>query len=624
MQETSQHIRERMLKNAARVWGFQEKEPEGNFDPVLSILLSACSIELEKISGEIQSSRSRILQRLVQLLSPDAFTAALPAHAVACARSVEQAHQVKTDDQLYFTRRIAGNIEGAEQVSKDIFFSPTAPLPIKSSSIRFLATGNFLYKTDNNGSKELIGQSSPEAALPSSTLWLGIDQPGVSLQNSLFYFDFKSELQKTSFYHQLPKAKWYWSGEEEMSHLPGYGNNLIMHEGPDLENVLNREDDASDRGRKHINSYYQPRFINVTDEYNQSVQGDNSAMAEIIAETFTGREAAQLKKQPLRWICIDFPKTVSTKMLEEVVCIMNCFPVCNRRLHDITFRLQETVNIIPLYSEDIFLELEKVLNDDGEVLSERSFKSRNQENAGILLRNGGVGRFDERDASSMVDYLVQLLRDERAAFSALGSDFINNELQQLQQVLNKLEQRLFARQAVREQTPYLMVKNSQLKPWQNIFIRYWSTGGADANNIWPASPLRIYKGNGFESNQAVLVTPTIGGKNKLNASESVMAYKSALLSKDRLVTSEDIRVFCQYQLGERVKKIEVQNGTMVHPDQQKGFVKTIDVIIAIHKKFYEPMVENGDIAFWKENLKLLIEEKSAALFPYRIEIKQAV
>ncbi|MEP6747593.1 MAG: hypothetical protein ABJB86_07695 [Bacteroidota bacterium] len=624
MQETSQHIRERMLKNAARVWGYQEKEPEGNFDPVLSILLSACAIELEKISGEIQSSRSRVLERLVHLLSPDAFTAALPAHAVACARSVEPSHQINTDDQLYFTRKLAVSTDSGEQVSKDIFFSPTAPLPIKSASIKFIASGNSLYKADSNGSKELIGQSSPDEGLPASTLWLGIDQPGVSLQNSLFYFEFKSELDKISFYHQLPKAKWYWSGEHEMSHLPGYGNNLIIYEGPDLENVLNRDDDTSDRGRKHINSYYQPNFLNLTDEDNLSLVGDNSSLAGVITETFTGREAAQLQKQPLRWICLDFPKTVTTKMLEEVVCVMNCFPVYNRQLHDITFRLQEMVNIIPLYSEDIFLELEKVLNDDGDVLSERSFKSRNQDNAGILLRNGGVGRFDERDASSMVDYLVQLLRDERAAFSALGSDFINNELQQLQQILNKLEQRLSARQAVREQTPYLIVKNTKSKPWQNIFIRYWSTGGADGNNIWPASTLRLYKGSGFDGNQAILVTPTMGGKNKLNTSESVVAYKSALLSKDRLVTSEDIRVFCQFQLGDRVKKVAVQNGTMVHPDEQKGFVKTIDVNIDIHKKYYEPMVENGEVEFWKENLKLLIEEKSAALFPYRVEIKQAV
>ncbi len=35
------------------------------------------------------------------------------------------------------------------------------------------------------------------------------------------------------------------------------------------------------------------------------------------------------------------------------------------------------------------------------------------------------------------------------------------------------------------------------------------------------------------------------------------------------------------------------------------------------------MMENGELDFWKENLQLLIEEKSAALFPYRVMINQA-
>jgi len=156
MQESRQHIKDRMLKNAARAWGLSEKEPESNFDPLLSMLLSACSIELEKISGEIHSSRSRILQRLVQLLSPEAFTGALPAHAVATAKSVEHAQQVNTDDQFYFPKRMTAQTENADPVWKDIFFSPTAPLPLKNASIQFVATGTSLYKINNDVNKEIF------------------------------------------------------------------------------------------------------------------------------------------------------------------------------------------------------------------------------------------------------------------------------------------------------------------------------------------------------------------------------------------------------------------------------------------------------------------------------------
>jgi hypothetical protein len=35
------------------------------------------------------------------------------------------------------------------------------------------------------------------------------------------------------------------------------------------------------------------------------------------------------------------------------------------------------------------------------------------------------------------------------------------------------------------------------------------------------------------------------------------------------------------------------------------------------------MKENGEIAFWVENLKIMLEEKSVTLFPYRVFIEQA-
>src|SRR4029077_10281333 len=101
--------------------------------------------------------------------------------------------------------------------------------------------------------------------------------------------------------------------------------------------------------------------------------------------------------------------------------------------------------------------------------------------------------------------------------------------------------------------------------------------------------------------------------NKLGTTETVFAYKSALLSRDRLITPEDIKTFCHYQLGERVKKIDIQKGIMIHPDQQQGFIKTIDVMIGINRKAYDEMLEKGEIGFWTDNLKLLLEEKSVSL-----------
>jgi hypothetical protein len=624
MMESRHHIKTRMLKNAARVWGYAETEAENNFDPLVSMLLAACSIELEKISGEIQASRSRVLERLVQLLSPDALTGALPAHAVACARSIETTLQLPEETQLFTHRRMPVVTDQEEPVWKDVFFSPTASFQVNKAAIRFMATGNQLYRVHATAGKEVIAHADAGKELPASTLWLGIDEPRVSLHDSLFYFDFRNEADKQLFYHQLPNATW-WCNGQPLQHLAGYGERAISGEKLDIAGILNREDDVSGKIKKQVNALYKPFFIALYDAEGHTVKNEKQAVVpEAISSVFTGKTALAAQQQPLRWICVRFPETIQNRLLQDVVCMMNCFPVINRRLHDFNYRLQEVLNIIPLQTDDLFLDLEEVSDDENNVLNIRSFqKTGDGSDIALLMRNGGVGRFDERDGAAMVDYLLQLLRDESAAFSTLGNDFMNAEMKQLQQIMNKLEQRLFARQVNREETPYLVIRNTKKAAWRNLFIRYWSTTGTDGNNIKAGSSLQLYKGGGVEGNQAVLVTTTVGGRNKLGTAERVLAYKSALLSKDRLITAEDIKAFCHYQLGERVKNITIEKGIMVHPDQRKGFIKTLDVIIDINKKAFGDMEEKGELVFWTDNLKLMLEQKSPALLPYRIIIQQA-
>ncbi len=621
MQETKDHIKARLLRNAARAWGYSETEAEVNFDPLVSMLLSAFAAELEKVSVEIHSSRARILERMVQLLSPDSLTGALPAHAIASGTPIDSRMELKEDSQFYFSRRQQGQQEGESGEAKDIYFSPTSAFPLIKASVRYMATGNMLYQIRNSVGKEVMASAEADKELPGSTLWLGIDEPGVPLTNALFYFDLRHEANRQLFYHQLPKAVWYWN-DQPMGHVAGYGNRLISGEQIDLETTLNKDEDTSGKICKHVNAFYKPRFVTLLDKDELSAEKDNSMLTSIIEETFPDKAVQQLKKTPLRWICIDFPQTVGSRLLQDVVCVLNCFPVINRRLHEFTFRLQEILNIIPLQTEDTFLDLAEAGDDEGRLLNIRSFDSYSDDSFALLMRNGGVGRFDSRDAGAVVDYLIQLLRDESAAFATLGSDFINGEMKQLRQIINKLEQRLYSREQQREQSPYLVIRNNSKTPWQNIFVRHWSTCGAGGNNIKSGTVLRLYKGGGLQHNQVVLVTTSQGGRDRLNVTDRVMAYKSALLSRDRLITAEDIKAFCHYQMGQSIRRVEVGKGVQSYPDQQQGFTRTIDVHIEVERQAFSEMLERGEIAFWKENLKLLLEEKSAALTPYRVFIQE--
>ena len=89
--ESSEAIRTRMLKDIARQWGHPEDAADtaAGFDPLINLLAGAYAKEIEKIGYEIQSSRQRILSRLVDFLTPDVLTGPSPAHAIAQARPVK-------------------------------------------------------------------------------------------------------------------------------------------------------------------------------------------------------------------------------------------------------------------------------------------------------------------------------------------------------------------------------------------------------------------------------------------------------------------------------------------------------------------------------------------------------
>ena len=619
MQETREHIKSRMLKNVARLWGYSDVEAESSFDPLVSMLLGACATELEKISGDIHASRARVMERLVQLLSPDTLTGALPAHAVASALPIEATSDLAPDMQFY-TRLKQGLInDNQETQTRDVFFSPADHFHLNRASIKVMATGKSLIKINGNQRDFIFAD---HASLPGSTLWLGIDEPELSLDNTLYYFDYRSGADRELFYHHLPKTRWFYNGRQ-LSTLPGYRHGEGTDKELDVENLYAPEYKVFHKIKNHINAFYQPFFMTLYDEAGLTSETELAPAPQPIFDVFKGKEADGIREQTLRWIQIKFPESISNSLLQEISCTMNCFPVINRQLHEVNFRLQDHINVIPLRSEDHFLDIEAIVTEEDELLGLRRSEKDKQESYAMLMRNGGIGRFDERDAAAMIDHLLQLLRDESAAFSIMDNDFVNREVKNLQQVMNKLEQKLYSRQTQQGSSPYLVIRHNPKLPKTNLLIKYCSTHGQEANHIKSGTRLLPYNGASFISNNVFLISPTRGGRDRLSATEKILAYRSALLSKERLITPEDIKAFCYGQLGDRLQNVRILKGIKIQPDEKQGYCKTIDVHLELTEEAFRKMEQYGDLRFWEENLSLLLEEKSHTWMPYRIILRKA-
>jgi hypothetical protein len=620
MTSSRQYIQDRMMQSAARFWGLPETDTDASFDPIVALLMGACATELEKINGEIENSRSRVLERLVQLLSPEALTGVLPAHAIAYALPTEQVGQTVTEDQFYVSKRFAPQQEQEKGDWKDIYFSPAGNFLLHKAIVKYKAAGSKIIPADftNTHNQQII--AAHNKTLPENELWLGIEAKTLNIEGCRFYFDVVHQSQKKQFFNQLPKANWYADGQK-INHQAGYAVKKNAVNYFDIEAVLNRDVSVTEKWENHIYEFYSHHFVTLHDTDN-TIAGkyNKKQLPQNISNVFEEKELSKIEAGALYWICIEFPENISSTMLEEVVVRTNCFPVVNRHLHNINYRLKEFVNIIPLLSEETFLDIYNIADQQGKLLHLMNDSDTAENDFSILLRHGGVGRFDNREAAETVDKLLHLLREETAAFSILGNDFLQNEMTALQQTINKLDQQITNKQLLKGNTPYLVINNKLAGIRQTIYVKFWSSNGAAANLIKAATPLNVYSSSQFESGTAKLITTTQGGRDRLSDSEKVLAYKSALLNKQKLVTNEDIAAFCRLRLAFTGADVQIKKGCDVMPGQQHGLIRTLDVHIELHPKDINSLQEKGTIAFWQNDLRNAVTSHSNFFIPVRVFI----
>lgn len=621
--ENREQIKNRMIKTAARLWGYPEDETESSFDPLVNLLFAANALELEKVSNEIHASRARLLERMVQLLSPEVLSGPLPAHAILHARAVDNTARLRERDQFILSQRISSLYEGRDQGFRDLYFSPTAQFQLNSATVSYLATGHQLFRYRDMTSKEVIAHTLSGKELSPSTIWIGITGAPATLQLTQCYFDIKNEVNRDLFYQNLSLARWFY-GEDELTIRPGYNQDQISGEQLNIEQLLTLKSTASFRICEQVNALYKPRFVTLRDPFQAS--GKTIPFPDELNNTFDKKDLQVLQQEKVRWIKVLFPENIPNSILQDVIVHVNCFPVINRQLHDLSHRMQDIINIIPLYAQDTFFDLQEISDLEGRIYNTRNIRKEEKEKLSLIIRQGGIGRFDERDAATIIENIIQLLSDESAAFAVLGREFLASELKQLQQILFKLEQQLETKQLHRGQTPFLVVRQPERERDRvnHLLITWWSTPGEDGNHIKAGTALQVYKTSDLFHHQLILISPTMGGRDRLSASESITAYKSALLSRDRLISMEDIKVFCQLQMGSKAREVEVKKGVTLPQQIEQGFARTIDVFIRLNKKDYLEAQERNQLYYWKENLTLQLGQRSAGLTPFRVFIEQVM
>ena len=602
-------VKSRLTRQAAEFWGYGEGDLDA-FDPLVHLLLEACAVEFEKVGQELHNTQYRLVERLATLLNPDVVDTPHPAHAVAQARARETVVAVPNDAQFVFEPVTVGR----QAAGQPLFFSPLQTTHLVNGAVRALATDATVWQVDPTGQKRLLASAAAPPPAEHRRLWLGLELPatGVELTDLVFYFDWLNEPNRAAYLAFLPGEQWRLGGATLAT-----GPGLPAPAGPAsaAASPLHEEYDFLQRVEQQIRALYAPAFVRLA--------GPAGALAAYVPRPYPAELTAafdpatelQAVTQPLTWLEVRFAHALPPEAFDQLVCALNCFPVLNRQLHKVLFRLQPALNLFPLASEDPFLAVRDVYSLSNVTYRSTTLSDLTESDTDTYtLRSHGVARFDSRTGRESLREVLELLRDESRAFTATGTDFIENILRELNQNLARLEERLDRQPLPEQPVPYVLLRPRDVN--DSVYLEYWSSSGQAANRLPAGSALRSR--DGLYLSDVRLLTTTSGGRERPRPTERTHALRRNLLARNRLVTLADIKAACWAELGAHLTDVQVEKGFQTGRTPDAGFVRCIRVYLTP----LEP--RRLTAAEWlraAHELETLLSEQSALNLPYEVVVQ---
>ncbi|MGB3799249.1 MAG: type VI secretion system baseplate subunit TssF [Lewinella sp.] len=606
-----EQIRNRILRAAARHWGYQESDMDLQaFDPLVRLLVEACSGEVARLERMLADSETRIMERMLEQLAPEVSTGPRPAHAIAFVRALTGSETVTPDLQLYAAVERKGEKE-------EVYFRPVASTPVVNGRITYLeAGGTTLLAVGDKQGREKVATGKGGLAERGSTLYLGLelDRRVLSLTGLRFYFNWMNALNLVENLEWLRQAKWSCAG-----HPLRVSSESDVRRSPDgagaAASFLESEYRRYHREVAEVSGFYADHLVAIDDFAQANADPELSSLLAFYPPEFEAHYSPENLvglDRKLLWIKVAFPTQMSARELQATTCVLNPVVVANLRPHTVAGRLRDQVNIVPLDSEHHYFDILSVRSRRGLAYDEVPLTNIRRYQAGqYSVRRRDVGKFEHRDAGRMLYQLLDLLREESAAFSAFGKDALQSKITALNQHLKDLEQQLQLEPEGVGSQAFVVV--SPLSADRFVDVDYLSTQADGANDILAGESLELVRFAGIDRKSLHLVTTTTGGRAPLSYQERKYAYKKAIVSRGRVVTREDIRAFCEADLGKLLTGgVRIRKAYARGHGGQHGVERVLEVSVGVAD------AESAEVAARLAALERQLNRQSAGVLPIRV------
>lgn len=605
-------IKARMLQNATKLWGLKNIQ---SLDPFVKLLIDAFSTEIFKANNEIESINGRILEKLSRLLTPTKYAHPNPAHGIAFAYPEEDQEVLMEHSEFFLKKQLNSQQKTQSDKQLQISFTPVDSVEMIKAQTALIIVGNTAYSIDEELNKMPIVRLENKIE-DYRTIKMGID-----------ITDYNSEVfpSKISIFCANPTYENVDFVYRLLPHVKVFHNEIPL----EVSSGLTYFEDSTAEGfekifefqsikqkiKEDIKSTYQEKFIEVSGIYPSMFKKIEAGLPKDIDDGSAAFEPFRSKK--ILWLKFEFPPQFTAEILENFLFVLNAFPIYNRGWKKTEYALDIMGNNIPLETKDseFFLYVDEVIDGRGKKYKEIPFMpTKNLESDLYSLRKGGMERFTNRNATDLMAHVMELLRDEVAAFSIINRDKVKEVLGEISEKMKGLMKKVeIANQELKEDVNYVIIE--PLESAAHTYASFWVSHCTMANNIRPGTVLNSQK----RAQTLMLLTQTSGGAEEQKQSDTILAYKYALTTKDKIISVEDVKNYCKMILKDSLKKINVSRGTMISDKPREGFIRTVDIDIVVQDYSYFGSKYWNNMA---TTLKNNIKNKAIDGIEYRLKIME--
>ena len=556
---TQSVIKSRVLKYAMELWGVKDAH---DMDPVIDLLLDVFAFESYKLHEEIGRSDATLLHRLAGILVDSKWSLPLPSHALMSVfPNKGETIMLDAEDHFYAEKYIFGKDE------VQVFFTPLYSHELQDVKVAAqITSGSISFSPD--GKDVLSYKADLSTCVSSNTVWIALDIEKEILEslNNLTFCIIPGKWETLSF---LKAATFRDCNDNLLSSVNGIKE----------KDVYGNAHYFSD-----IKDFYNDLYFNI-DLEKAKLSKENIRNIISIANDYEGCDFDMEKSYV--WIRMDLPEILDANVVEGLRILTNTFPIVNRKMVSQQHNFKVNGTIIPLYGNtgSCFLNIRYIQDDCGDLYVDRMSHPEEKPTGVFSLYFGDLERFDSSNAKSLIKRLIQAIREEGNAFAAMSPDTLTSQLKSLFEKINSIEKEMESHKNDSNSVKAfaLTVPNPGATYGE---IKYWSTIGETADNFPLGTVMHQFNMDKYDGSSIYTRTITQGGRIHINDIELIRSLRYGILSRNRIVSKEDIRSYIMHKLGDLADDVDIHEGVEISNNPKKGLVRVNEVNIRLKKTSY--------------------------------------